>query len=158
LMQLIQPLGDKSPMGLAWTYVGFSPAFSMFAGLAEAAGGMLLFFRRTTLLGALLVAVVMVNVMVMNFTFDIPVKLYSTLLVLMADFLVVPDARRLVQVVLWNEAAQPRQPFAFKLSRRWQVTAVVVKTIFIGGMLASNVYSSWKAVRTYGDQRPKSPL
>src|SRR5690606_9742939 len=28
LMQLIQPLGDKSPMGLAWTYVGFSPAFS----------------------------------------------------------------------------------------------------------------------------------
>lgn len=158
LMQLLQPLGDKSPMGLAWTYVGYSPAFSMFAGLAEVVGGMLLFFRRTTLLGALLVAVVMVNVMVMNFTFDIPVKLYSTLLVLMAVFLIAPDAKRLLQVVLWNEATQPRPPYAFKLSGRWRVTALVVKIIFVGGIFAAQAYSSWQSVRQYGDLRPKPPL
>ncbi len=158
LLQLLQPLGDKSPMGLAWTYVGYSPAFSMFAGMAEVVGGVLLFFRRTTLLGALLVAAVMFNVMVMNFTFDIPVKLYSTLLVLMAIFLIAPDARRLCQVVLWNQATQPRPPYVFKLSRRWRVTALVAKIIFIGGMASSMVYNSWEGARTYGDQRPKPAL
>lgn len=158
LMQLLQPLGDKSPMGLAWTYIGYSPAFSIFAGLAEVVGGVLLFFRRTTLLGALLVAVVMVNVVAMNFTFDIPVKLYSTLLLLMAVFLIAPDARRLLQVVLWNEATEPYQPYVFKLPRRWRVTALVVKVIFIGGILVGQTYRSWAAVRQYGDLRPKPPL
>jgi len=119
---------------------------------------MLLFIRRTTLLGALLVAIVMVNVMVMNFTFDIPVKLYSTLLVLMAFFLIAPDAKRLLQVVLWNEATQPRRQYAIQLSSRWRIVALVVKIIFIGGMFGANVYSSWQAVHTYGDRRPKSPI
>lgn len=158
LLQLLQPLGDKSPMGLAWTYVGYSPAFSMFAGLSEVIGGMLLFFRRTTLLGALLVAIVMVNVMVMNFTFDIPVKLYATLLVLMAVFLIAPDTRRLLQVVLWNEATQPRRPYVFKLSRRWRIVALIVKIIFVGVIFGGDAYSSWRAVHTYGDRRPKPPL
>lgn len=158
LLQLVQPLGDKSPMGLAWTYVGYSPAFSMFAGLAEVIGGMLLFFRRTSLLGALLVAIVMLNVMVMNFTFDIPVKLYSTLLVLMAVFLIAPDIKRLLQVILWNEATQPRLQYAVKLPGRWRIAALVVKIIFVAGMFGANVYSSARSVHTYGDRRPKSPV
>lgn len=158
LIQLVQQLGDKSPMGLAWTYVGYSPAFSMFAGLAEVIGGMLLFFRRTTLLGALLVAIVMFNVMVMNFTFDIPVKRYSTLLVLMAVFLIAPDVKRLMQVVLWNQATLPRRTYAVKLTRHWRIAALVVKIIFVGGVVGVNVYNSWQTMHAYGNRRPKPPI
>lgn len=53
LSELIQPLGDKSPMGLAWTYVGFSKEFSFFTGFAEVFAGFFLFFRRTVTFGAL---------------------------------------------------------------------------------------------------------
>ena len=77
LIRLLQPLGSFSPMGLAWTYMGFSEAYNMYTGMLEVLGGLLLIWRRTTTLGALLVAGVMSHVVVMNFTYDIPVKLLS---------------------------------------------------------------------------------
>ncbi len=45
---LVEPFGEFSPMGLAWRFMGFSYAFNLYTGLAEALGGFLLFFRRTT--------------------------------------------------------------------------------------------------------------
>jgi hypothetical protein len=44
---LLQPLGDFSPMGLAWTFMGYSMGYNLFTGIAEALGGVFLFFRRT---------------------------------------------------------------------------------------------------------------
>ena len=53
LDRLLQPFGDASPMGLLWTFMGASAAYTIFAGVAEMLGGLLLIVRRTTLLGAL---------------------------------------------------------------------------------------------------------
>jgi uncharacterized membrane protein YphA (DoxX/SURF4 family) len=62
LSRLVQPYGDSSPMGLVWTYVGQSKAFSAVVGWSEVICGLLLFFRKTTLVGALLTLIVMGNV------------------------------------------------------------------------------------------------
>src|SRR5262249_12503991 len=35
LDRLVQPFGDASPMGLAWTFVGASPAYEIFSGAGE---------------------------------------------------------------------------------------------------------------------------
>src|SRR6202035_2551729 len=51
LDRLLQPYGDASPMGLVWTFMGSSTAYTFFAGAAEMIGGLLLTVRRTTLLG-----------------------------------------------------------------------------------------------------------
>jgi len=51
LSRLVQPFGEASPMGLAWTYMGYSNTFNIFTGLGEAIAGFLLFFRRTKLIG-----------------------------------------------------------------------------------------------------------
>ncbi len=51
LSRLVQPYGDSSPMGLAWTYIGQSKGFSAFVGWSEVICGLLLFFRKTTLVG-----------------------------------------------------------------------------------------------------------
>ena len=53
LTSSLQPIGHSSPMGLLWTFMGASPGYTMFTGAAEMLGGLLLVFRRTTLLGAL---------------------------------------------------------------------------------------------------------
>src|SRR5450755_3777773 len=45
LFQLVQPFGDKSPMGLVWSFVGYSRAYSAFTGWGEIISGGLLFFR-----------------------------------------------------------------------------------------------------------------
>src|SRR6185503_15339752 len=84
LWRLAQPYGESSPMGLLWTFMGSSRAYTHFAGAMELLGGILLVWRRTALLGALVSAGVMFNVMVMNFCYDVPVKLFSAHLVVAA--------------------------------------------------------------------------
>ena len=59
LARLLEPYGESSPMGLAWTFMGYSTAFNWFTGLGEVIGGFLLFFRRTTTIGALILITVM---------------------------------------------------------------------------------------------------
>jgi uncharacterized membrane protein YphA (DoxX/SURF4 family) len=83
-MRLMQPYGDSSPMALLWNFMGFSTAYTIFVGAAEVLGGLLLLFRRTATLGALVVIAVMSNIVMLNFCYDVPVKLYSVHLWLMA--------------------------------------------------------------------------
>lgn len=158
LSQLSQAFGDRSPMGLAWSYVGYSAAFSMFTGFSEVLGGFLLFFRRTTTLGAVIVAAVMTNVVVMNFTFDIPVKLFSSLLVLMALFLIIPDIKRLLNVLYFNKPTSPR-PMPQYFGKGWpRITANTLKSLFIVSVLFANIATSIVRQYQYGDKRPKPPL
>lgn len=99
---LIKNLGDKSPMGLAWTFMGFSKTYSIFAGLAEVITGLLLIFRRTQTFGAIATIVVMLNVFMMNLCFDIPVKIFSFHLMLMGIILLLADSKRVFGVLFLN--------------------------------------------------------
>lgn len=97
---LVQTLGDSSPMRLLWAFMGYSKPYTIFAGVSEVLGGLLLLWRRTTSLGALVALAVMANVMMMNYCYDVPVKLLSTHLVALSLFLLLPDARRLCAVLV----------------------------------------------------------
>ena len=97
--------GGSSPMGLAWTFMGASRAYTFFAGAGEVAGALLLIWRRTTLVGAMVAASVMLNVMMINFCYDVPVKLLSTHLLATAFFVMLPDAQRLCHLFWWHRAA-----------------------------------------------------
>jgi uncharacterized membrane protein YphA (DoxX/SURF4 family) len=87
-LRLTQYIGETSPGGFAWTFLGFSVAYEVFAGIAEVVSGAFLLFRRTRTLGAIIGAAVLTNVFMMNMSFDIPVKQYSAHLLLMCVFLV----------------------------------------------------------------------
>jgi uncharacterized membrane protein YphA (DoxX/SURF4 family) len=54
--RLAETYADSSPMGLMWTFIGASSPYEMFAGALEVVAAMLLLFRRTRLLGALVTA------------------------------------------------------------------------------------------------------
>ena len=106
LEQLIQPIGEMSPMGLAWTFMGHSIAYNIFIGFSEVLGGALLLYRRTTTLGSMIIIGVMTNVAMMNFTYDIPVKLFSIHLILMAFVLLISDGHRVINVFLKNKSTE----------------------------------------------------
>jgi len=107
LQRLMTPLGDSSPMALVWNFMGFSKPYEVFTGVAEVAGGLLLLWRRTSLLGSLVVIGVMTNVTMLNWLYDVPVKLYSAHLLLFAIALATPDARRLWCMFVANKPAPP---------------------------------------------------
>jgi len=121
-------------MGLLWTFMGYSGSYSAFTGAMEMAGGFLLFFRRTTTLGALIGIGVLSNIVMMNFCYDVPVKLFSSHLLLMAFFLAAPDLRRVTQLLVLNRPTQPvplRKPFAHSWAERayWPLKGLVIAGI-----------------------------
>jgi len=107
LHRLIQPYGESSPMGLAWTFMGYSTSFNYFTGFGEAIAGFLLFFRRTKLLGAFIGISVMSTIVMMNFGYDIPVKLFSSNLLLMLFLLLVPDGKKILHFLFLNKEIKP---------------------------------------------------
>jgi hypothetical protein len=68
--------------------MGYSTAFTFFGGCAELLPAVFLLFRRTALLGSLLAFAVMLNIVMLNFCYDVPVKLYSLNLLLLSMFLI----------------------------------------------------------------------
>jgi hypothetical protein len=157
--RLLEPYGDSSPMGLAWTFMGYSDIYNYFTGGAEVLGGVLLLFRRTTTLGALVTFAVMGNVMAMNYSFDIPVKLLSTVLVIMALFLMAKDMYRLYNFFLANKTAPPSNITPPSIRKKaLRISLVVFKTLLIAYFVGFGIYNSATALDQYGDQAPKAPL
>jgi uncharacterized membrane protein YphA (DoxX/SURF4 family) len=105
LAQLNETYGQSSPMHLLWFFMGFSRPYAIFGGLTEVVPGVLLLFERTETIGALGAAAVMLNVAVLNFCYDVPVKLYSGHLFVMSLFLLLPDFRPMWEFFVRRRAA-----------------------------------------------------
>ncbi len=103
----LQPFGEQSPMSLLWSFMGFSAGYTIFGGVMEVVGGVLLLFRRTATLGALVVIAVMTNVVMLNLCYDVPVKILSSHLLFAACLLAAPDAKRLAGLLVFNRAPAP---------------------------------------------------
>jgi len=156
--RLMQAIGDMSPMGLAWTFMGYSKAYNFFAGFLEVLGGFLLCFRRTATLGALLVVGVMSNVVAMNFCFDIPVKLYSVHLVAMALYVLWPDIIRLIDFFILNEPVYARRFISVFSSQGLSLARVIFKFVLIVGLMVYTFIESKNYQKQFGDKAPQPPL
>jgi hypothetical protein len=155
ITRLAQPLGDFTPMGLAWTFMGYSKAYNMFTGLGEVIGGLLILFRRTVLAGTLLLVVVMGNIVALNFCYDIPVKIFSSLLLLMALWVAWPYRTRMYQFFIKNCDVLPH-PFYNVVLKKWQqVTLRVVKFLIIAWAFGYNFYENYSYYAEYGDDTPR---
>jgi len=159
LNRLLEPYGKSSPMGLAWTYMGYSKGFNYFTGFGEVITGLLLLFRRTTLLGAILGLVVAGNIMAINYCFDVPVKLLSTTLVIMSLFLLLQERKRLVDFFITNRQAAPASRHIPKFKKKWlNISMVALKVLLIGYVLFNDVKDASDALKQYGDEAPKPAL
>lgn len=131
-------LGEISPMGLLWSFMMSSRPYAFFGGVMEVAVVFLLCFRRTATLGALLCLAVMTNVALLNYAYGVPVKLYSTMIVLSAAVLVMYDARRLWAVFVTNRAvARTERPAFYDRIPGW--TRWTTKGLLVGSVFASSI-------------------
>ena len=155
--QLIEPFGEASPMGLLWTFMGASSGYTIFTGTAEMISGLLLAFRRTALLGALVSIGVMSHVVALNLSYDVPVKLYSLHLLAMGIFLTLPDLRRLLNLLVLNRpvaAVAARPPRA-----RFRRTALVAQAVLVAAYSGYLLYQSYDASSTqWGNLSTRPPF
>lgn len=153
--RLLQSYGTSSPMGLAWTFLGASKGYVIFSGLAETIGGALLFHKKTRLLGSLILIPVLVNVVAINFFYDVPVKLFSSQLLVFAILIMLPDFRRLKNVILNTKATVTTKYHSLFEKSKWKVT---LKWLFFAYVLLSCSYQVYDANKLYGPNSPKPPL
>jgi len=150
---LDERVGDLSPMGLMWTFMGYSRAYQCFAGGAELLGAVLLLWRRTRAIGAFVLAAVLLNVVILNFCYDVPVKLGSLELWAAAMALLAPTLVRIARVMLGHAVAEV--PPRVRGSLRWERAR-------IAGGLAAVVLIAWSQWALLGDIAswfaPKTPI
>lgn len=132
---LATPVGQMSPQRLLWTVIGVSKGYEAFGGAGEVIGGLLLLFRRTALLGALILVGVVSNVVALNLCYDVCVKLGSIHLLLAAALLAAPDASRLGRLFLLDRPVPASDP-GVRFTRPYlQKGAYAVRTVLIGAFL-----------------------
>ncbi len=130
--RLATTIGASSPMGLLWTFMGASSAYVIFTGVMEVVGGVLLFWRRTATLGALICAGILTNIVALNVCYDVPVKLFSSHLLVLALYVASPDLRRLLAFFVLDRPIQPREPRRPTRWRRLERILPVARVLLVG--------------------------
>lgn len=147
--------GEFSPMGLLWRFMGFSHTYAAFTGMAEVIAGVLLLFRRTALLGAMLTVGVMLHVFMLNMCYDVPVKLFSFHLVLLGFGLMWQNIARLWRFFVLNQSVAPISEPDRLNNKRWMVIARhSLRVLFVGAMVFSVLYFSFSQDASTKDETP----
>jgi len=148
-VMLLQIYGNSTPRQLAWSFLGYSAGYNYFMGSIEFAAGLLLLFRRTTTLGSIIAVGILANVIAVNFSFDINVKLYSIVLITMALFLLSKDIGRLFNFFFLNKIIHPVVDPPIRFKEGWKNTALmaakytfILYVIFFG--LRANFYRTFE--------------
>lgn len=65
------PVNSLTGQQLMWAFYGYSVTYAKFLGVVEMAGAVFLLFRRTTLLGCLVITTVLVNVIAQDIAYGV---------------------------------------------------------------------------------------
>ncbi|MFF2088402.1 DoxX family protein [Nocardia sp. NPDC058176] len=157
LERLVEPFGHMSPMAVLWAQSSLSEPYEMALGAAEVAAGLLLILPLTAGLGSVLAVVVAMQVVLVNLTFDVPVKLFALQILLYATILAAPHIVRIVRALFGRavDAVEPAPLLATRRGNRVLVTAQVLLGVWLLAAMTVEAYDGW---HTYGNARPKSPL
>ena len=101
VISLLTPVGEQTRFDVLWNFMGVSPSYQVFAGAAELLGSLLMLNRRSMVAGALITFFILCNVVAFNIFYNVPVKMFSSQLLIYNLFLIAPFGRRLV-LFFWN--------------------------------------------------------
>jgi len=159
LSQLATPLGDFLPMRFSWLFIGYSPLYQFFSGLAETVAGLLLLGRRTTTLGLLAAAGAFLNVVMINLAYDVPVKLFASHLLAFAVFMLLLDWRRLVRLFLLNQPVERTNAYDPIDTRPWHRYARwAAKGYLVYFLLVAPFITSWRRYDAIAQTPPARPF
>jgi hypothetical protein len=154
---LYTPLGGVNKDLLYWSSMGTSHFFSVFLGSLETVAAILLFFKKTRLIGLLISLMVMLNVVAINFGFDISVKLYSLFLLFLTVYLLAPYFKRLYNFFIlhkkehdnsFTENPGPVKNIFLSGFIKWFIAGIICLEIFYP-FIRSNNFNGDTSIRPY---------
>lgn len=135
---LFTPLGMLSKDILFWSSMGTSSSYNTFMGLSEVIPAFLLLHHRTRLLGGLIASGVLINVLMINFGFDITVKLLSSYLLIASCYIISPYLTTTLSFFLNDSGhfSKPNMRVQMTSKARFIAKFVVVFLVFIEVLLS----------------------
>ncbi|MGC1781612.1 MAG: hypothetical protein WA708_03745 [Acidobacteriaceae bacterium] len=123
-----RPIGSLSGFQLTWYYYSYSHVYGSILGLTQLAGGAMLLFRKTALLGAAIMTPVMANILMINLFFHIAVGAECTATFIFASMLALLWWERgaFVELFWSRQAAEPVSSRKFHRSMAALVVLVVI--------------------------------
>lgn len=123
--------GDLTLQKIYWLSIGISPWYEVFTGVVEVAAGVLLFFRKTTFWGSVLLFGALADIVYVNFAYDGGVHVYSSYFVLFAGFLLIDYIPNIYNLLIREQFTIPRIIYP-DFSKAWQrYTRIGLKTLAI---------------------------
>jgi uncharacterized membrane protein YphA (DoxX/SURF4 family) len=158
LVTLLKPVGQLAPDDMLWTFIGTSVPYEMFTGWAEVVAGLLLLVPRTAMLGALIAFADMLQVWILNMTYDVGLKQTSFHLLLIALFLLGPQLKHIVGALIAgpDELDARSEGRAYGWDRGKRVWLQIGFGLYLLAMFTRIAMVSWE--NPGGPGAPKSPL
>lgn len=149
-------LGDYATFKLYWQVVGLSVWYQIFLGALEIVAGILLFFRATTALGAIITAGVLYNIAHANIAYDGAVHVYSSYFVLLSLFLLVQYAPNIWKLFVKKESITPNYYYPKLKEKNKKIIFYSIKYAFIFSFVF--IYGYYRYNLHYNEGRLKEPV
>jgi hypothetical protein len=156
LSNLLTDFGDYNTYKIYWQHVGVSTWYEVVLGFVEVIGGILMFFRGTTALGAIINAGVLFNIAHANFAYDGGVHVYSSFFVLFSLILLVPYLVNLWRVFVLQQDLVPLRYGPVLNTKVKKALYYAVKISFV--LLFTVVYAALRYKVHYKEGYLKDPI
>jgi len=150
-------MGDYAPFKLYWQIIGVSWEYQSFLGFLEIAIGIMMFFRATTVLGAILTIGVLFNIAHANLGYDGAVHVYSSYFVLLALFLLIQYLPNIWKLFIKGERVKPQYYYLDLTSTKSKAAAYyMLKGAFVFLFVVINGFGMYD--RFFHTGRTKEPV
>jgi hypothetical protein len=155
---LYTPLGQVDKDLLYWTSMGTSRLYNMFTGMVEVMAALLLLFKRTRMAGSFLAAAALFQVVMINFGFDISVKIFSLFLFCIACYVLAPYMPRLFRAFFTNKEVAATSPAVKAVPGRRIFIHVFIQCFIVGLLFFEAVYPYLRDKNFNDDLAPRPYL
>lgn len=150
--------GDFTAQKVYWLSVGIVPWYQVFGGVVEILAGVLLFFRKTTTFGAILLVAALGDITFVNYAYDGGVHVYAFYFVVLGLFLAADDFQKLYNLLILERYTVPFRIYPDLSQPALKYTRIGLKAltfiIFFGVMTYTEVinfkYDPYKQPSTAG--------
>jgi len=127
------PMNQQSGEWLTWFYFGYSQAFGIIIAVIQIGGGYLLLFRRTLLIGAIILFALLSNLTLINIFYQMNAGalLQSVVLMIGVLFLILLEYKKLIVFFLNTKSTLPSMGFNSVVAKNSiRLSAIILSLLF----------------------------
>ena len=155
---LMTEVGALPPNELMKVFMGTSQPYSAIAGWMEILGGVLLCFRRTTIMGATLCFGIMVNILAMNVFYNFGMQRLALELTFIIVLIMTPYIRGVFTLFILNRPSKPIDLYGPWTNLKWRRIGTILMMMWCVANLWNQGTEFHQFAHDYGELGPKGKL